>query len=141
MVFASLLVAGSCYLALRQVIGEVALHEGHYHVPFRPSTAAGLVLLFFVIFAGIASRRFERFGRPWFYVLGTLTYPLYLLHQFIGYALINKLGGGPLRYLELVLVMAILLGLAWALHVLVEGAGPRALLEAMCSRASVTPGR
>jgi peptidoglycan/LPS O-acetylase OafA/YrhL len=52
--------------------------------------------------------------------LGALTYPLYLLHQQLGYLAFNRWAAGhhPWKVLALALVSA--LALAWAVHRLVE---------------------
>ena len=50
----------------------------------------GLVLAgFFAVFFLIATGRSRRWASRRFVVLGALTYPLYLIHQNIGYALLD----------------------------------------------------
>ena len=44
----------------------------------------------------IAFRVTRRLGRPWFAVAGALTYPLYLVHAYNGFVIINLIG----RYLN-----------------------------------------
>ena len=53
-------------------------------------------------------------------VLGALTYPLYLTHEYVGWATIEELHPALGRWLTLVVAMALCLGLARLLHRLVE---------------------
>ncbi|WP_369053262.1 acyltransferase family protein [Kineococcus terrestris] len=52
--------------------------------------------------------------------LGTLTYPLYLTHEYVGWALIGALHPLTGRWATLALATGVCLVLAWALHRLVE---------------------
>ena len=57
---------------------------------------------------------------PWLTTAGVLTYPLYLLHQDIGWAMISKLQH-RVPHIPLVLgVLIAMLGLAWLVHRYVE---------------------
>ncbi|ROS72306.1 peptidoglycan/LPS O-acetylase OafA/YrhL [Curtobacterium sp. PhB130] len=88
-----------------------------------PSLAAiGCVLLCFVAVALVTMTRLRRVNWKWLSVLGALTYPLYLLHEQIGWAVIEhtqQLGWFPAA----LLAAAIALGLAAAVHFLVERPG------------------
>src|SRR5207249_4067252 len=46
-----------------------------------------------------------------------ITYPLYLIHQDLGYILLRSTIGWLNRYLLLVLVIATMIGLSWLIHV------------------------
>ena len=47
---------------------------------------------FFVIFALLAGNRLSFLNRPGMLILGALTYPLYLLHERIGFCIMRMLG-------------------------------------------------
>jgi len=59
------------------------------HIPLDDAFVLLIITLFFVLFIGIASGR--RLLPPWRWTAwaGTLTYPVYLLHQNLGYMLIG----------------------------------------------------
>lgn len=92
-----------------------------YQVYFSPWVVAGVVTAIFVLFAGVVSGVTVP-GAKRLAVLGGLTYPLYLLHENIGFAAFDGLYGqlGWSRWLVLPLVVALVGGLAWLLHVAVE---------------------
>lgn len=90
-----------------------------------------LVLLFFALFLGIATGRLRVRETRTSDFLGRLTYPLYLIHQHVGYALITAgaslglaatVGSTPL----ILGVMALAVLVAWAVNVGIEQPfGPR----------------
>ncbi|GHF46265.1 acyltransferase [Streptomyces mashuensis] len=111
------IVAVSLLLALHTVPKRV--HDNvEGAVPTWPATL--IVTLAFALMALIALGHLDRVRWRWLTTAGTLTYPLYLLHQYIGmtvvYALRERVPA-PLLVAGLVLVM---LGAAWLLHRLVE---------------------
>jgi peptidoglycan/LPS O-acetylase OafA/YrhL len=99
----------------------------YFEEPISPLVAASIVLTFFVIFALLALRKLDGVARPWFFTVGAMTYPLYLIHQYIGYALINKLANGSLPYLRLLLIVLLMLALSWGLNRFLEVPAARAL--------------
>lgn len=56
----------------------------------------------------------------WLTALGALTYPLYLTHEYVGWAVIEVLAPRAGRWLTLLLAVAVCVALAWLLHQLVE---------------------
>jgi peptidoglycan/LPS O-acetylase OafA/YrhL len=88
--------------------------------------AAGLVTLFFLVILAIALGFLDRVRGRWLSVAGALTYPLYLLHQSIGYAVIGAFGRVVDRHVLLAGLGAGMLVLAWLTHRFVERpAAPR----------------
>ncbi|PPK91969.1 peptidoglycan/LPS O-acetylase OafA/YrhL [Kineococcus xinjiangensis] len=57
---------------------------------------------------------------PLLTALGALTYPLYLTHEYVGWALIDVLHTALGRYPTLAVALGCCIALAWALHRLVE---------------------
>jgi peptidoglycan/LPS O-acetylase OafA/YrhL len=80
----------------------------------------GLITAFFLIMGVIAMGWTARVRWRWLTTAGLLTYPFYLLHQSVGWALIHGLRDLRPRKLTLVLVILIMLVAAWLLHRLVE---------------------
>jgi len=64
------------------------------------------------------------------YGLGALTYPLYLLHQHIGYATFTRFAGSGNRWLVFGLLLAALLFVSWLIAALLEPPARRAIVEA-----------
>ncbi|WP_418957028.1 acyltransferase family protein [Streptomyces tritici] len=86
-----------------------------------PYVALALVTLFYVLVLAVALRKLEWVSWKWLTTAGALVYPLYLLHEELGWAAIRELyerGVGPWPTLAVVTVS--LLVLAWLTHVFVE---------------------
>ena len=86
----------------------------------------GFLVVAFAVFGAIALRKFgELKGRMWF-VLGTLTYPLYLIHNEVGKVVIHLLGPGVNEWLGLAAALVVVGAVSWSMAALVEGrASPR----------------
>jgi peptidoglycan/LPS O-acetylase OafA/YrhL len=94
---------------------------GKYQVYFSPWVVAAVVTAIFALFVAIVSGVTVPGARR-LAVLGGLTYPLYLLHENIGFAAFDAFYGqlGWNRWIVLALVVGLVGGLAWLLHVAVE---------------------
>jgi peptidoglycan/LPS O-acetylase OafA/YrhL len=91
-----------------------------YHADLNQIAVLSVIGAAFAVMTYVALRLTGRFARPWFAILGVLTYPLYLVHDRVGVVLFNRLGGGVNRWVLLVGMMAFMCGLAWAIHRYVE---------------------
>jgi peptidoglycan/LPS O-acetylase OafA/YrhL len=114
------LVGLSYALSLHNVSGRIDddARTNHYHLSHVPGF--GLITAFFLIMGVIAMGWTARVRWRWLTTAGLLTYPFYLLHQSVGWALIHGLRDLRPRKLTLVLVILIMLVAAWLLHRLVE---------------------
>jgi peptidoglycan/LPS O-acetylase OafA/YrhL len=95
------LVAISYVMAIRRAVADTP--------DSRDFLVAGIISMFFLIFAAIASNRFRPIEKPWMITVGLLTYPLYLIHQNIGYFLLSGFAGAMQKHVLLLLVVAIML--------------------------------
>lgn len=125
------IVAGAWVMALYQCLSGINKIQTHYATPMSPLVVACIVSAFFVVMLLVALRRTGSLGRIEWPMLGALTYPLYLLHQNIGYMVFNHLA--PLLNLHLLFwsVVAASLLAARAVHVHVERPLGRALRNAL----------
>ncbi len=92
-----------------------------YDVNYVPLIIGGVVTAIFAIFAAICSgARLPGAGRV--AAIAGLTYPLYLIHENIGFITIDFLHAdlGLNRWLTMGLTLALVIGIAWLLHVAVE---------------------
>lgn len=78
-----------------------------------PLIAIGLVGL-------LSMTRLSSLGGKRMIILGALTYPLYLLHEYWGWWIIHLFAGRLPTYVVLALAIAFTIGLAWLVHVFVE---------------------
>ncbi|SDL29819.1 Peptidoglycan/LPS O-acetylase OafA/YrhL, contains acyltransferase and SGNH-hydrolase domains [Nonomuraea maritima] len=91
-----------------------------YQTTINLIVVLALVAAAFAVMMYVALRLTGRFARPWFAALGALTYPLYLVHDRVGVVLFNRLDTVLNPWVVLGLVVALMVGLAWAAHRYVE---------------------
>jgi peptidoglycan/LPS O-acetylase OafA/YrhL len=91
----------------------------HYHAPFNPFVIAAMVASFHVLFFSV-SQGWTQFSTKAFRVVGTLTYPLYLIHQNIGYLILEQFAGVGHRVWALAGVGGAALLAAWGVYFVVE---------------------
>jgi peptidoglycan/LPS O-acetylase OafA/YrhL len=106
----------AAYLAL----GFASNVAVRYHATLNLVVVLIVVGATFAVMTFIALRLTGRLARPWFAVLGALTYPLYLVHDRAGVVLFTRLGSVVNRWALLGFVMAFMFGLARATHRYVE---------------------
>lgn len=94
--------------------------------------AGSLVLLGFVL--AISMGWTAWLGRPWMVTAGALTYPLYLVHQNVGYLLFDRLTLS--RWPALAVVLSVVVAVAWLVHRALERPA-REILRAALGRTPV----
>nr|WSS68845.1 acyltransferase [Streptomyces sp. NBC_01175] len=105
----------------------------------QPYVALALVTAFYLLVLAVALHRLDRVRWGALPALGALVYPLYLLHEELGWALIRNLYGHLGAWPTLVVTTAVILLAAWLLHRLVERPSQRwlrARLEQEARRAA-----
>ena len=107
-------------LALWQSQMEAADAAVYYRTSLEPLVVAGLVSAAFGVMLLVALRRTGWFGRRQWAGLGALTYPLYLLHQNLGYLIFNAAYPAVNAHLLLWGTVLLMLGAAWAVNVGIE---------------------
>ncbi|MET0422447.1 MAG: acyltransferase family protein [Actinoplanes sp.] len=85
-----------------------------------PTVGFLLIAVYFGLMAVIAMGWTSRIQWRWLTTAGLLTYPLYLLHEHIGWTIIHGLQDLRPRWLTLALVLLIMLTASWLLHKLIE---------------------
>ncbi|MFT7304749.1 MAG: peptidoglycan/LPS O-acetylase OafA/YrhL [Candidatus Azotimanducaceae bacterium] len=111
---------GAFALSIYNVYSSIALTAGHYQAEFSTPIAIGFVTLFYAVFLLVSLNKTGWVNHPMLLPVGALTYPLYLVHQNIGFIVINTLHESINKYVLLVLTIAIAIGLAWAINAVAE---------------------
>jgi peptidoglycan/LPS O-acetylase OafA/YrhL len=75
--------------ALFNAINRLGKFESHYNTNMNRYAVAGIITSFFFVMLMISIRRTGSWGRSRWLLAGALTYPLYLLHQNIGFMIFN----------------------------------------------------
>jgi peptidoglycan/LPS O-acetylase OafA/YrhL len=79
-----------------------------------------IVTAIFAVMTAVALGWFDRINWRWLSTLGSLTYPLYLLHAYIGTAVIARFSGQVPKYPLLAMVVVGMLLLSWLVVKFVE---------------------
>jgi peptidoglycan/LPS O-acetylase OafA/YrhL len=97
---------------------------------------------FFLIMAVVATHKLDWVGWRWLTVAGALTYPLYLIHQDIGFTAIAYLHNRVSPWVLVLCTYVAMLVLAWLIHRLVERpVAPRLKARLTAAVDSVVTGR
>ncbi|TDN36421.1 hypothetical protein A8B98_08660 [Hymenobacter sp. UV11] len=116
------LLLGAWVLALYTAHHEMKALNQIFHNPnaYSYAVVASITTGFFLLFWLMIQRVFVLAPSPWLVLLGSLTYPLYLIHSNIGYVAYQRLAPFVGRWPLLLLLVGSMLGLAYLIHVLVE---------------------
>lgn len=116
------LLLGTWALALYTAHHEMNILNQIFHnsAAYSYPVVAGITTGFFLVFWLMVQRIFVLPPSPWLVLLGSLTYPLYLIHSNIGYVAYQRLAPFVGRWLLLLLLVGSMLGLAYLIHALVE---------------------
>lgn len=106
--------------AVYQAINFGHLVSNRYHQTLHSPVIAIVITVIFIVMTLIALRATRRLGRPWFAVAGALTYPLYLVHAYNGFVVINLIGPYVNRWVLLVVMVTGMCAIAYAIHRLFE---------------------
>lgn len=88
--------------------------------PLNPAVVAAVMTSFFVVMLVLALRRTPILTSSRWVWFGAVSYPLYLIHQNVGYMLFNDVGSAVDRVVMFWGVVAAAIGAALLVHVLVE---------------------
>lgn len=97
------------------------MHMPHYAM--WPVQVA--LIIFFGLMAVIAHHKLDFIRWRGLVALGALTYPLYLLHQAIGFTFIAALRDTVPAIPLITVLFGLMLGLAWLFHAYIERPGAR----------------
>lgn len=79
-------------LSLYNALDRISSFETHYEIGLSPYIISGVIGLFYVLMFLVAIHRLKRLNSSKFLRVGMVTYPLYLIHQMIGYTIFNRFG-------------------------------------------------
>ncbi|KQV38813.1 acyltransferase [Massilia sp. Root335] len=113
-------ILGSWALALYESAIRVPKFEAASHTTMDLGVVLFLVSAFFVVMLVVALKKSGWFGRRNWMVVGALTYPLYLVHQAIGYVVFNHFYPGLNPHGLLWGTVVVMIAVAYAINVRVE---------------------
>ncbi|MEZ5538853.1 MAG: acyltransferase [Pseudomonadales bacterium] len=107
-------------LAVFKSTDKLDVFEKHYATPISSYVVAGIVTLFFVLMALASLRRTGFIGRHQWLLAGVLTYPLYLLHQNIGFMVFNLAYPQVNAHILFWGMILVVIAIAYAVHFFIE---------------------
>ncbi len=110
----------SYVLAVLNATRDLSEVSSHYNTEFSATTIGLIVTSFYVIFLLISLNKLRIINKAYFTVLGALTYPLYLIHQNIGFIVFNQFSDERIKYFTLALTMCLSLTLAYLINKYIE---------------------
>lgn len=115
-----LLLALAAVTAINEALAGAAWTREHYHVPLDNRVVAGVCLA--AIGAVWLATRVRRLPLPPGLILaiGGLTYPMYLLHQHVGYMLLNRFEGAATPALLIAATALTVMAASWLIWRYVE---------------------
>ena len=122
----------SLALALHQTIAAMPNYEKWFQTPINNSIVAAIIITFFSVMLAISLKYTRSFGRRQWLLAAAITYPLYLLHQNIGFMIFNAVYPTVDSHIIFWGTITIAIGAAFAVHIWVEqpvGSQLRIILE------------
>lgn len=113
-------VAASYLVAAKDALSYALDKQIHYLTPFSGKVVVLMLAAFFIAFTLLATRRLRVPASDKWLLLGALTYPLYLIHQNIGFIFFDRLYPAWNPTLIMLVTIALMLAAAYAAHRFVE---------------------
>ncbi|MBY4710103.1 acyltransferase [Burkholderia cepacia] len=139
------LVSAAWGLSLYHEFQLLPYFSEHFEKPLNPAVVAVVMSTFFVVMLVLALRRTPMLTSSRWVWFGALSYPLYLIHQNVGYMLFNEAGAAVDQVLMFWGVVVAAIGAALLLYIVVEKptAGPmkRGVLHALDALKRYVPAR
>lgn len=107
-------------VASAQGLRTAAELQAKYNTRFEPWIVLAIILGLFIIMGGVALKRSGWLGKKNWTALGVLTYPVYLIHQNVGYVVFNHLYPAVNSHVLLWGMVAVSLMLAYLVHRYIE---------------------
>lgn len=114
-------------ISLSGSISAIPAFEAKYGVETSTFIVASLILIFYLFFLALSLGRTKFASKPIFLYLGVMTYPLYLIHENIGFMIFNLFHDSVNKYVLLISVTAIMLVMSYLISTKFEGHTARKL--------------
>lgn len=114
-------------MATSQAVAFVPSMIKYYRTDFNSTVVAVCMAAFFLVMLLVARGKTTKLAHRSWLIFGAVSYPLYLLHQYVGYMLANKLLASLGQALTFWTIVAICLLVAWLVHVVLEKPMARAM--------------
>lgn len=107
-------------LAILQAINRLPGFEKHYSTTMNRFVVAGIITASFVVMLLVSLKRTGALGRRRWFLAGAISYPLFLLHENIGFMIFNLLYPAIDAHLLFWGTIVLMVAAAYAVHAFVE---------------------
>lgn len=116
------LLAMSFVLTLVYAVGDAPVRNASAETGGVSRVAVGLIIAaFYMLFACIASARLQMRASPFVFYAGVLTYPLYLVHENLGFMVYGRLYDSiGQASVALALTLVLLVSISWGIYACIE---------------------
>ena len=128
----------SCVASIIYATSRAPGLDSSYHTPFNIYIIASFILCFYIVFLIVSLKKFDAFlnrnlkekQKDFVIILGSLTFPVYLLHQVIGHIILQKLEAVSVNpYIALIITSSIIIALSYLLNTYIEKQGRDIILN------------
>lgn len=129
--------AGCASVSIYQGLEQATILANYYNQPFTPTVISCTIIGMYACMLAVAQQKTYWIGRTSWKKLGPLTYPLYLIHQYVGFMIFNRIGDNVDR---MTLFCGVLLSMIVFSHLISQtlekrlASAMRALLEEVFDR-------
>lgn len=107
-------------ISIRYAVEDVVLRNDRYNNVYSDKIVVLLITIFFLILLLISIGQLKFLNKKIFLYFGVLTYPLYLIHQNIGFIIFNHLGNESNKWFLLFSVMVLMLVVSFLINKYLE---------------------
>jgi peptidoglycan/LPS O-acetylase OafA/YrhL len=115
-----LLLIPTLFLSILSALDSINKMSLDYNSNFSSFVTISLIVSFYVLFYLITTRVIEFINKPIYLKIGLLTYPLYLIHQVIGYIIFNHFYNLINNYLLLFFVTVLMISISFYINKYIE---------------------
>lgn len=127
------------FLAVQRVFDTAAGLEDRYNTVLSPHVLVMIITSFYFIFWLIAFRKSGLLNRKVFVPCGAIVYPLYLIHQNIGFMSFNYFGEDLNKYVLLIVTTGSILFVSYLIHAHIEERLSKSLKRVLSAAALYLP--
>jgi len=110
----------SYLLCLKQAVINIKDFQDSYNIILSSPIVMLLISVFFLVFVFVSLDKTQIINKKQMISLGVLTYPLYLVHQNIGYIIFNVFEESVNQYILLFCILTLAIAISYAINKFIE---------------------
>lgn len=138
----ALIIAALAVSGIYSIRGVRWVMEPHYQAEFNIILVSAILISFHILFFLLIKGKLRFLNWRYSFHLGALTYPIYLIHQNLGFMIFNAVGDSIPKWLLLTSVILGMAWLSWLIHIHIEkrfGPKLKKALENLYQRLGILP--